>query len=150
MQYLLIIIGLLPLFSHAFLVNIDANEEHCYFERLKNGATFTVMFEVAEGGFLDIDILVGLLSIISYIIEFVYFKITGPANNVLYKGERESSGRYTFPANQDGIYTYCFGNKMSSMTHKSLMFTVEVKESPVTTTHSSVAGQQQQEQGSFK
>ncbi|MCL4134307.1 UNVERIFIED_CONTAM: hypothetical protein GTU68_025971, partial [Idotea baltica] len=66
-------------------------------------------FEVAEGGFLDID-----------------FKITGPDGNIIHQGERESNGRYTFPASMDGIYTYCFSNKMSTMTPKIVMFSVDV------------------------
>jgi hypothetical protein len=49
------------------------------------------MFETIDGGFLDIDV-----------------KITAPDGKVIYQGERESSGKYTFAAKDAGVYTYCF------------------------------------------
>lgn len=73
------------------------------------GTKLGLAFEVAEGGFLDIDI-----------------KIYNPEGKTIHEGERESNGRYTFPASTDGVYTYCFSNKMSTMTPKIVMFTMEV------------------------
>jgi len=78
-----------------YFIQVDANEEQCFYERVNTGTKMGLMFEVAEGGFLDIDV-----------------KITGPDTREIYKGERESSGKYTFAAHVDGLYTYCFGNKM--------------------------------------
>ncbi|VDO23043.1 unnamed protein product [Brugia timori] len=95
--------------SAAYFIHIDANEEQCFFDRVRAGTKMGVIFEVAEGGFLDIDV-----------------KIIGPDNKEIYRGERESSGKYTFAAHMDGPYTYCFGNQMSTMTPKVVMFSMEI------------------------
>ena len=57
-------------------------------------------------------------------------QIKGPDDRVVYAGERESNGKYTFAAHINGIYHYCFSNRMSSMTPKVVMFTMEVGEAP--------------------
>ncbi len=73
----------------------------------------SLMFEVAEGGFLDIDV-----------------RIEGPDGNTVHSGERESNGKYTFAAPSEGVYKYCFSNKMSTMTPKIVMFNMEIGEAP--------------------
>lgn len=55
----------------------------------------SLTFEVAEGGFLDIDV-----------------RIEGPDGLQVHAGERESNGKYTFAALNDGVYKYCFSNKV--------------------------------------
>jgi hypothetical protein len=96
----------------AYFIHVDAHEELCFFDRVGPGTKMGLMFEVVEGGFLDIDV-----------------KIVGPDNKEIYAGERESNGKYTFSAHTDGLYTYCFSNKMSTMTPKMVMFSMDVDES---------------------
>ena len=52
----------------------------------------------------------------------------GPDGNEMFKKERESTGRYAFAAPVDGVYKYCFGNKMSSVTPKIIMFSMDIGE----------------------
>uniref|UniRef100_A0A0P4WQR9 GOLD domain-containing protein n=1 Tax=Scylla olivacea TaxID=85551 RepID=A0A0P4WQR9_SCYOL len=108
---LLAVLGYLSLVAgaHGYFITVDAHAEECFFEKVTAGTKLGLAFEVAEGGFLDIDI-----------------KIYNPEGKTIHEGERESNGRYTFPASMDGVYTYCFSNKMSTMTPKIVMFTMEV------------------------
>ena len=57
-------------------------------------------------------------------------QIIGPDSRVVYSGERETNGKYTFAAHMDGLYSYCFSNQMSSMTPKVVMFSMEIGEAP--------------------
>ena len=38
------------------LQKVDAHAEECFFDKVKTGTKMGLMFEVAEGGFLDIDV----------------------------------------------------------------------------------------------
>jgi len=99
--------------SEAYFITVDAHAEECFFDKVKTGTKMGLMFEVAEGGFLDIDV-----------------RIEGPDGKIVHSGERESNGKYTFAAHMDGVYKYCFSNQMSTMTPKIVMFTMDTMEAP--------------------
>lgn len=46
--------------AEGYFINIDANAEECFFDKVTSGTKMSLMFEVAEGGFLDIDVKVSL------------------------------------------------------------------------------------------
>ncbi|KAG9508730.1 Transmembrane emp24 domain-containing protein 2, partial [Fragariocoptes setiger] len=92
----------------ALMQTIDAHAEECFFERAEAGTKLGFTFEVIDGGFLDIDI-----------------HIRDPEGRILHQEERASSGKYTIEATTTGAYDYCFSNKMSTMTPKVVMFSIE-------------------------
>ncbi|KAF5281679.1 hypothetical protein FQR65_LT14609 [Abscondita terminalis] len=115
-QYTMKILIYLSLLSactpiYGYFITVDAHAEECFFDKVEDGTKMSLTFEIAEGGFLDIDV-----------------RIIGPDGEVMHKFDRETSGKYTFAAHTPGVYTYCFSNKMSTMTPKVVMFNMEVGE----------------------
>lgn len=109
----IVLIATLTNAASGYTVTVDAHAEECFFENVEADTKMGLTFEIAEGGFLDIDV-----------------TIKGPDGDVIYHGERESSGMFTFSAAKPGRYTYCFSNKMSTMTPKVVMFNLEVGDTP--------------------
>jgi hypothetical protein len=66
-------------------------------------------FQVASGGFLDIDVVV-----------------YGPKGNIIYSVERESEGKFTYNTEDTGLYKLCFSNVMSTVTPKTVNFQINV------------------------
>jgi len=94
-----------------YFITVDAHAEECFFDKVEFGTKMGLTFEIAEGGFLDIDV-----------------KIVGPDGRIIYQGEQESSGKYTFAAHTSGVYTYCFSNQKSTMTPKVVKFNMDIDE----------------------
>jgi len=97
--------------NHAYFITVDAHAEECFSEKVSTGTKLGLTFEVAEGGFLDIDV-----------------EVKGPDGKTIYKGTKETNGKNTFAAYKEGTYEFCFSNKMSTMTPKIVMFTIDVGE----------------------
>uniref|UniRef100_A0A182J0L2 GOLD domain-containing protein n=1 Tax=Anopheles atroparvus TaxID=41427 RepID=A0A182J0L2_ANOAO len=117
MNYFLSILVLCLIHSvvniNCYFITVDPHSEECFFDRAEAGTKLGLMFETVEGGFLDIEV-----------------RISGPDQKVIYQGEKESSGKYTFSAYETGVYHYCFSNKMSTLTPKVVMFSMEIGEAP--------------------
>jgi len=111
MKLLLALISLVSCVDYivGYFVTVDAHSEECFHERVDIKSKMSLIFEVAQGGFLDIDV-----------------TIFGPDGKIIYQAQRESNGRNTFSADAPGVYKYCFGNKMSTMTPKVVMFSMDV------------------------
>lgn len=92
----------------SYITTLDAHSEECFFEKAIASTKLGFTFEVIEGGFLDIDV-----------------SIFDPDGNMIHQEPKASSGKYTIEANKDGPYKYCFSNKMSTVTPKVVMFSIE-------------------------
>lgn len=53
---LVVLLAVLSATASGYFVSIDAHAEECFYERANSGTKMGLMFEVAEGGFLDIDV----------------------------------------------------------------------------------------------
>ena len=60
MFYLLFLFFTFLKFTSGYYITVDAHSEECFFDRVKSGTKMSLMFEVAEGGFLDIDVIVSI------------------------------------------------------------------------------------------
>jgi len=97
-----------------FSFEVRPMAESCFYEVAGNGHNIAVTFQVTAGGFLDIDLF-----------------MKDPIGKVIYNGKGESDGRYSFIANMNGTYSFCFSNYMSTVTIKQVELKVVVK-NPVT------------------
>ncbi|KAK4052867.1 p24 complex component [Microbotryomycetes sp. JL221] len=94
--------------SSAHTIDLGAGARECFFEDLHAEDKMTVTYQVAGGGHLDID-----------------FWLSGPpGDRVMYELRKKDTGTYSFTAEHDGRFTYCFSNEMSTVTGKTVSFNV--------------------------
>lgn len=105
----IVILSTLFTSAYSYTIIIDAGAENeCFHERVPIGTKLGFAFEVIEGGFYDIDV-----------------DIKDPNNVILHSDERTSNGKFTIEANLDGPYYFCFHNKKSSYTPKTIAFDID-------------------------
>ncbi|KAG0029762.1 hypothetical protein BGZ82_007735 [Podila clonocystis] len=95
----------------ALTYNVAAHERACFYtwvDAPKKKLAF--YFAVQSGGSFDIDV-----------------EATGPNNKVLLQLEKERQGDYVFTANEEGEYSFCFSNDMSTFAEKVVDFEISVE-----------------------
>lgn len=54
--------------------------------------------------------------------------MVGPDDRTIYTVQKETEGRFTFIAHESGVYRFCFSNAMSTVTPKTVSFTLVLGE----------------------
>ncbi|CAB4002011.1 transmembrane emp24 domain-containing 2 isoform X2 [Paramuricea clavata] len=103
--YVIAVLCLCPRISWSFFTSIEPYEEQCYHENVKKGQVWGFLYEVSEGGFLDIDA-----------------KLTTPDGQLMYNEEKKTDDSYFFTAEHDGKYVFCLANQKSSLVPKLVYF----------------------------
>lgn len=67
----------------------------------------TLTYQVGGGGHLDIDV-----------------TLTDPNNDKLFELLRKDTGTYSLTAQHSGPYTYCFSNKFSTVSDKTVRYVI--------------------------
>jgi len=111
MLYRSVCIALLLASASALTFNVDPSKEECLYDEIQSGTKVSGSFQVSTGGFLDIDC-----------------KVSGPDERSIYAVKKETEGRFTFIAHESGVYKFCFSNVMSTVTPKTVSFSLVVGE----------------------
>lgn len=97
----------------SYMVNIDAGAENeCFHEKVPVGVKLGFSYEVIEGGFYDIDVV-----------------IKDPNNVILHQDDKTTASKVTIEATTEGPYTLCFSNRKVSYTPKFIIFDIERSDS---------------------
>jgi hypothetical protein len=89
----------------ASAINFDVppGKEDCFYEDVHTGTNINGVYAVTHGSHLDIDV-----------------RIFRPDGIEVYTANREGEGKFYIRAERDGTYKFCFSNKMSMMSHKTV------------------------------
>jgi p24 family protein beta-1 len=104
----LLVIGIFVTISSVQIV-VSPYQQECFYEEVETSNKLTGSFEVIAGGGLDIDC-----------------TITGPGEKVHYSTVRQKQGQFGVIAQQGGLYKLCFSNRMSTISEKTVAFSLHV------------------------
>ena len=90
--------------SSAFRFELRDNERTCFYQEWAEVRLFTFAFKVIRGGNRDVSV-----------------SIESPTGGQVFSAAKESEGRVTFETAW-GVFTFCFDNKFSTVSHKVVYF----------------------------
>ncbi|XP_023337367.1 transmembrane emp24 domain-containing protein 1 isoform X2 [Eurytemora carolleeae] len=93
-------------------VEVGAGMEECFFETVNSGFTFTVEYQVVDGGsgqYSELDI---------------NFRVMHPRGHPLVAEFKKSDGVFSQTVKDSGDYKICFENKFSYVSSKTIYFEV--------------------------
>ena len=94
----------------AMYLRVPAHRDECVYEEVPAaGMKVFFHYSVTEGGSLDVDA-----------------SIVGPDGALVWADEKMQEGRALFKARVPGVHKFCFSNKMSTVTMKTVSFYVQV------------------------
>lgn len=99
----------IPSYVQGYIVQVDSGAENeCFHERVPIGVKLGFSYEVIEGGFFDIDV-----------------DVKDPNHVILHQDDRSTNAKITIEANVEGPYYFCFHNKRTSHTPKTIIFDID-------------------------
>lgn len=91
-------------------VQVLPSEEQCFYARsVGPDESMFLRFMVVSGGSQDIDV-----------------TIRGPDGKVVWEVDADTENRVFFKAEREGVYSFCFSNKISTFTPKIVSFMISV------------------------
>ena len=102
-------IAVLSAAVQGFILKIDPKAEECFYENVPKDENVHVVFQVLEGGDMDIS-----------------FSVMDADKNTLISESGRTQGKYDFKAAKDGYYKICFRNDMGSFSSREISMDINV------------------------
>jgi len=95
--------------TNGFSFNVAPRAEDCFFENLGANIPVHVVYQCVQGGQMDIDV-----------------NVWAPDNSIVYQEPKKSEGTFSFSTVPPGYYKFCFSNRMSTLTYKTVQLVIDI------------------------
>ncbi|XP_019495518.1 PREDICTED: transmembrane emp24 domain-containing protein 3 [Hipposideros armiger] len=85
----------------------------CFHEEVGRGVRFALDYQVITGGHYDVDC-----------------SVEDPLGNTIYRETKKQYDSFTYRAEVQGVYRFCFSNEFSTFSHKTVYFDLQVGDEP--------------------